>query len=312
MTTNTAGGTLNVAVGNYALDALTSGDHNIAVGYEALTSNTTSGGNCAVGYQALRLNTGANNTAFGTNVLDACTSGNHNSAGGIGSQGKVTTGTFNSSWGRSALQELTEGHKNTAVGNDAGSGVTTGDFNVFLGHESGIAGSPGGNVTTADDQLCLGSNEITNAHVQVDWTVASDKRDKTDVNPIKMGLDFVNKLEPVTYHWDKRVRYVDRKDLKDGSVDLNDVVHDGTHKEDWTDIGFLAQDVEKIEEDYGHKLLDKTNLTTHLTEDGAYGLTYSKFVPILTKAIQELSAKNDSLETANTALIARIEALENA
>ena len=35
MTTNTAGGTLNVAVGNYALDALTSGDSNTAVGYNA-------------------------------------------------------------------------------------------------------------------------------------------------------------------------------------------------------------------------------------------------------------------------------------
>ena len=116
-----------------------------------------------------------------------------------------------------------------------------------------------------------------------------------------MGLDFVNKLEPVTYHWDKRVRYVSKEDLKDGSVDLNDVVHDGTHKEDWTDIGFLAQAVEKLEEDYGHKMSDKTNLTTDMTEDGAYGLTYAKFVPILTKAIQELSAQNaDLLERIKT------------
>jgi hypothetical protein len=120
-----------------------------------------------------------------------------------------------------------------------------------------------------------------------------------------MGLDFVNKLEPVTYHWDKRVRYVSKEDLKDGSVDLNDVVHDGTHKEDWTDIGFLAQAVEKLEEAYGHKMSDKTNLTTDMTEDGAYGLTYAKFVPILTKAIQELSAKNTALE-------ARVKALEDA
>ena len=58
---------------------------------------------------------------------------------------------------------------------------------------------------------------------------------------------------------------------------------------------------------------DKTNLTTTLSGDEKqYGLTYTKFIPILTKAIQELSAKNDSLETSNTALIARIEALENA
>jgi hypothetical protein len=40
---------------------------------------------------------------------------------------------------------------------------------------------------------------------------------------------------------------------------------------------------------------DKSNLTTSLSEDGKqYGLQYSKFVPILTKAIQELA---DTVET---------------
>ena len=140
-----------------------------------------------------------------------------------------------------------------------------------------------------------------NAHIQVDWTVASDKRDKTDVEPVKMGLDFVKELEPVTYRWDKRGNYVD---LSDGTVDLDDVVHDGTHKEDWTDIGFLAQDVEVLEEKYGHKIADKTNLTTSVTEDGKqYGIQYSKFVPILVKSIQELSTQ---LDTA----LARISELE--
>ena len=49
---------------------------------------------------------------------------------------------------------------------------------------------------------------------------------------------------------------------------------------------------------------DKTNLTTTLSEDEKqYGLTYAKFIPILTKAIQELSAQNADL-------LARIETLE--
>jgi len=130
--------------------------------------------------------------------------------------------------------------------------------------------------------------------------VASDKRDKTDVEPVKMGLDFVKELEPVTYRWDKRSKYVD---LSDDTVDLDDIVHDGTHKEDWSDIGFLAQDVEVLEGKYGHKIADKTNLTTSLTDDGKQmGLQYSKFVPILVKAIQELSAKNDALESSLAAL----------
>ena len=163
----------------------------------------------------------------------------------------------------------------------------TGNFNLFLGHESGITGSPGGNITTADDNVCVGSNEITAAHVQVDWTIASDKRDKTDVNQLDLGLDFINQLEPVTYRWDKRSLY-----SEDQSV-----IPDGTHKEEKLEGGFLAQDVEVIEAQYGYKQSDKTNLITHLSDDGMmYGIKYSKLVPMLTKAIQELSAKVEDLE----------------
>ena len=35
MTADTAGGSSNLAVGNYALDALTSGDENVAIGQNA-------------------------------------------------------------------------------------------------------------------------------------------------------------------------------------------------------------------------------------------------------------------------------------
>ena len=44
-------------------------------------------------------------------------------------------------------------------------------------------------------------------------------------------------------------------------------------------------------------MADKTNLTTNLTEDGKqYGLRYAKFVPILVKAIQELSSQVSDLK----------------
>ena len=135
--------------------------------------------------------------------------------------------------------------------------------------------------------MCIGDEQITHAHVQVDWTIASDKRDKTDVTPLGMGLDFVNKLEPVTYRWDKRSKY-----SEDQSV-----APDGTHKEKQLDVGFLAQDVMALEEEYGFKLEDKTNLTSHQSDDEKmYGLKYSKFVPSLVKAVQELSAEIEELK----------------
>jgi len=66
----------------------------------------------------------------------------------------------------------------------------------------------------------------------------------------------------------------------------------------------LAQDVKVLEEKYGHKITDKTNLTTNLSEDGKqYGIQYSKFVPILVKAIQEQNALIEAL----TARVATLE-----
>ena len=46
------------------------------------------------------------------------------------------------------------------------------------------------------------------------------------------------------------------------------------------------------------KVSNKTNLTFSKSKDGKqYGSQYSKFVPILSKAIQELSAKIDTMQT---------------
>ena len=66
--------------------------------------------------------------------------------------------------------------------NDTAPSGTTGSRNICIGAEAGYSGSPGGNLTTGSNQIMLGANEHTHAHIQIDWTVASDKRDKTDVN----------------------------------------------------------------------------------------------------------------------------------
>jgi len=196
--------------------------------------------------------------------------------------------------GKDALTECTTGGANVAVGVFAGNNLTTGSSNIFLGNSAGVTGSPGGNVTTASQGIFLGNDNISAAHIQVDWTVASDQRDKTDIEPMEMGLSFINQLEPVTYRWDKRSKYVNKLDP---TADINKITTDGTHKETSLDVGFLAQDVEELEKKYGYKIEDETNLTTHLSEDGKqYGLTYNKFTPMLVKAIQELSAKVDELQ----------------
>ena len=132
------------------------------------------------------------------------------------------------------------------------------------------------------------------------WTVSSDQRDKTDFTDLDLGIDFVKALKPVTYKWDKRSKYGDKTA---DDYDLNAQTPDGTHKEDWLDVGFKAQDVEALEKAAGYKIADKTNLTTSNTDDGKQmGLQYSKFVPILVKAIQEQQATIETLTARITAL----------
>ena len=168
------------------------------------------------------------------------------------------------------------------MGASAGISLTSGSNNLLLGHDAGRSGSPGGSITTQSNRIVLGDENITNAHIQVDWSVASDQRDKTDFNNLDLGLDFVNKLNPVTYKWDKR------SDYDEG---LN-ITPNGEHKQDWLDLGFKAQEVEALEIEAGYNKDNKTNLTVDISEDGKqYGIQYAKFVPILVNAIKELKKK---------------------
>ena len=57
-------------------------------------------------------------------------------------------------------------------------------------------------------------------------------------------------------------------------------------------IGFLAQEVKAIETNLGidnHAIVDTTDLDS-------IGMKYSKLIPVLVKAIQELSAENEALK----------------
>jgi len=315
-----SGGNYNVVVGDEAGTALTTGDHNVAVGYSALTADTLGTGSTAVGRFALGAQnftsaTNAYNTAVGFNAGVAVTTGVRNTLiGGLAGDGtddgancvavgysalSGNCGSYNTAIGTSTLSATT-GVQNTALGYAAGFAVTSGSNNLFLGVDAGRTGSPGGNITTASNQIVLGDENITNAYIKVDWTVGSDARDKTDFTPLDLGLDFVNALAPVTYKWDKRSKYGDKTA---DDYDLLDQTPDGTHKEDWLDIGFKAQEVQALEEAAGYTTAAKKNLTVSTSGDGKQmGLQYSKFIPILVKAMQEQNALIEALTARITAL----------
>jgi hypothetical protein len=100
-------------------------------------------------------------------------------------------------------------------------------------------------------------------------------------------------MKPYTFKWDKRSKYGDKTA---DDYDLDAITSDGTHKEDWLDLGFKAQDVKALEEASNYKIADKTNLTVSVSGDGKqYGMRYAKLVPILVKAIQEQNALIEAL-----------------
>jgi Holliday junction resolvasome RuvABC endonuclease subunit len=73
------------------------------------------------------------------------------------------------------------------------------------------------------------------------------------------------------------------------------------------EIGFIAQDVEVLLNKLGYT--HSGMLTT--ADDGRLSLRYNDFIPVLTKAMQELHDKTTALEKINTELLARIKKLES-
>jgi hypothetical protein len=130
-------GSGNVALGNAALEDLTSGNYNTAVGGGALTDNTTGDQNTANGSAALYKNTtGDANTANGYQTLFNNTTGSYNTANGWQALNSNTTASNNTANGWRALYSNTTADNNTAVGYQAGYSNTTGTDFVAIGYQA--------------------------------------------------------------------------------------------------------------------------------------------------------------------------------
>jgi hypothetical protein len=292
LASNTTGAN-NVAVGRNTLSANTEGSQNTAVGQAALSNNTTGGNNTAVGRSGLLSNTeGDQNTAVGQAALSLNTTGSSNTAAGYQSLQNNTIGTDNAALGREALQNNTEGIGNAAIGRSALDGNTEGDFNTAIGRSAllnnttgsgnvGIGGrdsagtyTPVFSTTTHSDRIVMGSTSVTNAYVQVAWTVTSDARDKTNFASVPYGLDFVNQLKPTAYQFK----------LDRDAEETNGGVR----------YGFKAQDILALEGD-NPVIIDNED-PDHLKYKGEH------LVPVLVNAVQELTAMVNDLQAEVQAL----------
>ena len=284
-----AGVSTNSAIGDGALQSNTTGSYNTANGVNALQSNTTGYSNNASGFQALYSNTtGYNNTANGLNALYSNTTGYNNTANGLNALYSNTTGYYNTANGVNALYSNTTGYNNTANGLSALYSNTTGNTNTAIGFQAGYgatgtnANSTGSNNTfigneavgssaTASNVITLGNPAIATLRCQVTTiTALSDRRDKKDIVPLGNGLGLINALNPVSFVWN----------MRDGK------------KVGIPEIGFIAQELEEAQKQSG---LTVPNLV-YADNPERLEASPSTLIPILVRAVQELSHRVSQLE----------------
>ena len=271
-------GSYNTASGAEALFSNTTGSYNTASGVDALHSNTTANNNTASGAEALYSNTtGFYNTASGVDALYANTTGSYNTASGVEALRSNTTANNNTASGYQALKFNTTGTNNTAMGYQAGSTLTTGSNNILIGSNAQPSSA------TVSNEVTIGNSSNNSYRMYAaSWTNASDARYKHDITDLPYGLDFILKLRPRQYVYNNSI---------DNKITM----------------GFIAQEVQEVMKNYN--IEDKFNLVKIIEKD-YLGLNTTEIIPVLVKAVQELSAENEELKKENENLKSRLERLE--
>jgi len=283
LNTNTTGFN-NTAIGAGTLQANTQGDSNTAVGFDALNDNTTGIANTAIGRISLPVNiSGDNNTAVGVQTLFLNTIGDDNTAMGLNALYN-TTNNDNTAIGAYALSENTTGTSNVAVGRAANFSKITGNNNTTIGTNALFSNTSGANnvgigyncsssTTTISNEVNITNGTVTARYqgAASAWTFVSDIRDKTDIQNLTLGLDFIKALKPRTFKWKLRNTKVDQGKPS---------------------AGFIAQEVLQTVEAFNAPY---TNLID-TNDPNQYTFAQANMIPILVKAIQELTAKVEALE----------------
>jgi hypothetical protein len=172
-----------------------------------------------------------------------------------------------------------------------GPGTTGGTNGLYLNSGGSLFG-PGADIATS---LGGSSNKWTTVYAQTATINTSDARQKTNITPSSLGLEFINKLNPVSYKW-----ISGQGTLDDNGNNVS--VRPGSR----IFYGFLAQEVKKTLDDLAVPDFAGWTLDDVNNPDSAQGLRYTEFIAPMVKSIQELSAKNSDLESRLAALEAKL------
>lgn len=269
----------NIAIGTYAMENSTAYGPNISIGTDAYKNGGLETGdyNIAIGPEALKFNKiGQTNIAIGSNSISTSLSGSGNVCVGYNTLSKLQTGNYNCAFGANALSNLLNGSYNSAMGSNAMSTLINGSNNTCVGYDSQPSSS------NVSNEFTLGYYKTTSLQCAVPLTILSDKRDKTDIEDMDLGMDFVEKLNPVKFKWDKREWYEKARIPKNGSK-----------RDTKLNTGYIAQDLDGIERANNW---DYLNLV-YKSNPNKLEVTYMNTIFPMINAIKELNDLAKSLRT---------------
>jgi hypothetical protein len=267
---------------------------NTALGCNAVTSLTTGLSNTAIGNCAgTALSDGCCNTFIGSSAGCSATFALGHTVIGVGAGATFATGFYNVFIGTEAGALATQS-RNVFIGACAGSAQTLGSSNVAIGDGVNVPNTTGGcqlAIGYSSSSVCwltgdfsgaikpgrgiidcanscgtVGQYLWTTGTNRIIWSASSpsDTRDKEVLGPVPTALPIVQQIEPIAYRWKER----------DSDVAQEEVIY-----------GFSAQQLQEVD-----SILVDDSDQDHLR------IHERKIVPLLVKAIQELSAKVKELE----------------
>ena len=286
---------LNSSIGIGTLMGSGSGPRNTALGIGALSSQSGDGGwsqainNTAVGYNALSsLTTGVQNTIMGAENSGNLT-GDQNVVIGAQAGLNLSTANRNTIIGYRSVEQLTTGDDNTIIGNGASQSTADAQNQIVIGSTATGQG---------DNYAVIGNASVSRLYAAQDGAAviyangtinSSDLRFKTKIKPVELGLQFIKKLNPVSYYKISKSQYKGEED----------------NNESRYEYGLIAQEVEDI-----LKESDSDNSIIVKDDEGFYGMDYKQITMPLIKAVQEQEKTIETLKKVNEDLVQRLEAIE--
>ena len=269
----------NVGIGDGALRANTGGTDSVAIGEQAAGNKTVVYNCVSVGAGSMK-KYGSHFTwgavAIGNGAMQSQDGGYSTAVGYRALKGNNSSAESNVAIGAETLPDITSGSKNVAVGRDAGNNCSSGIENIYIGYNAGndahttgdncilIGKDAAASTSSVDNEITLGNSSSATLRCNTQTISSlSDARDKTDINQLELGLDFIDSLKPVKFKWQTR---------------------DGNSKDGSYEAGFIAQDFQKLQKDNNADYLGLVMDKNPERLEASYG----KLVPILVKAIQEL------------------------